>query len=242
MTCVGATLNHTEHPDAQYDYGYDRSELEAIGRGEEAMDELTGRRTWDKWVEIGMALEVGRKIAIRESNADKGKGYSTAFNRWLKRHPKFEHIDPAARKRLADCMKELQDIDAWHSRLKTKEQIRLNHPDTVLRHYRAWQREERERKASEEGYEPPPKKKSHVAELKEIIAEQQAKLDRREQGEGNNFTSQTSVQEFLDMVIQTWSEPQAKEIMKGWVKLLYLGASLRIDMRESKKKKTPAGE
>jgi hypothetical protein len=64
------------------------AELEIIRLGEEAVRPRVPQ-TFNNWLRIGHALDVGRRIAMRTAYTTRTQGfsYNAAFNRWLAQHP-----------------------------------------------------------------------------------------------------------------------------------------------------------
>jgi hypothetical protein len=111
-----------------------------IQRGEEAIGRLTSDMTWVDWLAVCEGLEVGRGEAMTEAqtNQPKGSAYNKAFGGWLDRHPAYRKIDQADRKRCFDVLDNRADIEDWRAKALTPNQrMRLNHPSTVFRRWKA---------------------------------------------------------------------------------------------------------
>src|SRR4051812_11432376 len=74
--------------------------------------------TLDDWLVIGEALMAGRVEAMRTAGTNKpaGRGYNTAFNRWLAKE-KLDEIDQVSRSRLLIVMENREVVLAWHRTL-----------------------------------------------------------------------------------------------------------------------------
>jgi hypothetical protein len=115
-----------------------------IERGKEALDRLRRDSTWEDWLAVGVAIDIGRQHALQVSgkNTPGGKGYNTAFSKWLKENG-FGSLDGGDRKRLMDCMDHRGEIEEWRKILTVTQRMKLNHPSTVWRQWQASQREPR---------------------------------------------------------------------------------------------------
>ena len=136
-----------------------------IERGREALGRLA---TWEDWLAVGVAVDIGRQHAMRVSgkNTPQGKGYNQTFNQWLKDEG-FDRLDKGDRKRLMDCIDHHAEIEDWRRILTLSRRLRLNHPSAV---WRRWQqsveepgpRQSKPVKAHIVGVEP---SRAHIAEL-----------------------------------------------------------------------------
>jgi hypothetical protein len=143
---------------------------EVIRRGQEAM--ARQRRAFEDWMAIAEALQIGRAEVMREvhTNSPTGKRYEKAMAEWLIAHS-FHLIDKGARNRLRECLKHKDEIEKWRARLTDTERFRFNHPDTVLRKWKA---------ATVIPNPNAPPKTSAFAKLKEANIKLQEKLHRTE--------------------------------------------------------------
>jgi hypothetical protein len=109
-----------------------------IRRGQEAWMRHKTDCTWNDWLAIGDALDIGRTEAMAEarSNRPKGKGYNRAFSFWLFKHG-FNDIDQGDRKRLFDILEHRGAIETWRATLMPIQRRRINHPSTVWRKWKA---------------------------------------------------------------------------------------------------------
>ena len=109
---------------------------EKVRLGQEAM--ARQRRGWEDWLTIGEAFEVGRAEVMREikTNETVGRRYEKAMQGWLIANG-FTEIDKGTRSRLLECLKHRTEIERWRSVLTSSEQFRYNHPNTVLRKWKA---------------------------------------------------------------------------------------------------------
>jgi hypothetical protein len=117
----------------------DREEVAAFEGGRQAWTRLKKTdQTWGDWVRVGLALEAGRVRAMRlaQINQPVGRRYNENFGKWLAEYD-LDTIDKAVRSRLLECMKHRVEIEDWREQLTTGERLRYNHPDAVLRRWKA---------------------------------------------------------------------------------------------------------
>jgi hypothetical protein len=109
---------------------------EKVRLGQEAM--ARKRRAWADWLAIADALQEGRTEVMRavHTNVPTGRRYEKTMGEWLIAHG-FKEIDKGARNRLLDCLKHKTEIEKWRARLTDSERWKFNHPDTVLRKWKA---------------------------------------------------------------------------------------------------------
>ena len=81
--------------------------------------------------------ERGRDLALRTAETDKPQGpkYRKAMGAWLCCYG-FDRIDGGDRSRLIQCYDHLDGINAWRSALPAEKRKKLNHPGTVLTHWK----------------------------------------------------------------------------------------------------------
>jgi hypothetical protein len=124
----------------------DRPRLDQSNRGPDAETIYEGQRAWIRlreghawadWIAVGRAHLIGRAEAMRAAHATAPAGprYKNAFGDWLKRFG-FHTLDKGDRARLFDVIEHLVEIDKWRSTLPPSDQLKLNHPSTVLRQWR----------------------------------------------------------------------------------------------------------
>jgi hypothetical protein len=104
--------------------------------GQEAM--ARKRRGWDDWLLIAEALQAGRTEVMRElhTNEASGRRYEKAMGDWLATNG-FKEINKATRSQLLDCLKHKVEIEKWRSQLTDQQRFKFNHPDTVLKKWKA---------------------------------------------------------------------------------------------------------
>ncbi len=105
-----------------------------------------------------------------------GSRYNSELGSWLARHH-FDNIDKGDRSRLIEVIDNLPAIEAWRATLTQIACLRLNHPSSILRKW----------KAATEIKEPQPTLRDIVADLsednaklKKEVEELRARLDEAE--------------------------------------------------------------
>jgi hypothetical protein len=186
---------------------------EVVRLGQEAMQRK--RRAWVDWLAIADALQEGRTEVMRavHTNVPTGRRYEKTMGEWLIAHG-FKEIDKGARNRLLDCLKHKTEIEKWRARLTDSERWKFNHPDTVLRKW----------KASTVVPDPNgPPRVSRYQELNDSVRTLQEENDRMrreiERG-GDLWNSDDRPRDIARIVIQqckskTKAENVAREILKA---------------------------
>jgi hypothetical protein len=111
---------------------------QCIRAGQEAWHRLSSNQSWDDWCLVSVALDIGRTEAMRvaHTNVPEGQRYCAEYSLWLKRN-NFDGIDKGLRSRLSECRAHRPDIERWRATLPRSEQLKLNHPQAVLRRWKA---------------------------------------------------------------------------------------------------------
>jgi hypothetical protein len=186
---------------------------EIVRLGQEAM--ARKRRAWADWLAIAAALDVGRTDLMRalHTNEARGRRFEKAMGDWLVAHG-FKEIDKGTRSRLLDCLKHKVEIQTWRSRLTDSERFAFNHPDTVLRKWKA---------ATVVPDLDAPPRISPVQKLKDSVVALQEENDRMrreiDRGGGDLWNSADRPRDIARIVIQqckskTKAENVAREILK----------------------------
>jgi hypothetical protein len=130
-----------------------------IEAGQQAWSRLKSRSTWADWKTLGAAIAEGRTEAMARArtNEPTGRRYNTEFGNWLAGHD-FGDLEATTRKRLLQCMEQIDAIEAWLKKLEIDKRLKLNHPTTVLS---AWKRSTAAPKAKTEVASP-----DHTAALR----------------------------------------------------------------------------
>jgi hypothetical protein len=115
----------------------DLADVYATGR--RALKSLKKERSWLAWLAVGEAVAEGRREAMElvGTNRPIGAAYNKAFSEILRREKLgTEELPSATRNQLFDIIDHRGEIESWRSTLEPFERIKLNHPDTVLRHWK----------------------------------------------------------------------------------------------------------
>jgi regulator of replication initiation timing len=122
---------------------------------------------------------IGRQDAMAAAETEQpiGSRYNSEFGSWLAHHH-FDNIDKGDRIRLIEVIDNLPAIEAWRATLTQTARLRLNHPSSILRKWKA---------AATEVKEPQPTLRNIVADLSEDnaklkreVEELRARLDEAE--------------------------------------------------------------
>jgi hypothetical protein len=93
-----------------------------ITAADEAADRLISGQSWQDWVAVGRAFQIGRTqaMAAAGTNRPEGRHYAAAISRWLSEHPKLDKLlggdkHKALRCRLLDLIDHTSEVEAWPS-------------------------------------------------------------------------------------------------------------------------------
>jgi hypothetical protein len=191
------------------------SDDEVVRRGQEAW--ARQRRAFEDWMAIAEALQIGRGDVMRDvhTNQPTGKWYEKAMAAWLVANG-FKEIDKGARNRLLECLKHRIEIEKWRARLTDTERFRFNHPDTVLRKW----------KAATVIADPnaAPKPLSPQAKMKEVNIDLQERLHRAERElasrDGDLWKPTDTAVDIAGVMIAVLSPAKAERTAKEIIKKL----------------------
>jgi len=184
-------------------------EAVAVRDGQQAWVRLRDNSTWDDWLTVGAAHVVGRLEAMRDAHTNKpeGRGYCAGFSAWAKKFG-FNDLDKGDRARLFNVMDHVAEIEAWRNKLSFKERLRLNHPASVWRRWKA-----SVKAASGEQTE---KKISSAQKLKDSIASLQEDNDRMrreiERGGGDLFSKDDRPRDIAQVMIAKLGKSKAEKL------------------------------
>jgi hypothetical protein len=182
---------------------------EKVRLGQEAMARL--RRTWDDWIAIGEALQFGQTEVMRavKTNQPTGFRYEKAMGEWLSANG-FKDIDKATRSRLLECVRHRNEIETWRASLTDAERFRFNHPNTVIRKWKA---------AMVVADPNAPRKASPTAKLKESIvalSEENHRLQREiDLGGGDLWTCNDKPEEIATVMLAKLSPTKARRVAEA---------------------------
>jgi hypothetical protein len=194
------------------------SSTQIIRRAQEAWSRLAGDRTWEDWLAVGDALLLGRSEAMRDahSNEPKGRRYENAFGTWLDRHG-FSKVDKGDRHRLIECLTHRAEIEKWRATLTRTERLRLNHPSTVFRKWKA---------------QVPGATKPKRPSIREAHAEALEKIDRLEKeiarGGGDLWTSDDRPRDIARVMVSKLSRDRAEKVARAILELLRNSQARRV--------------
>jgi hypothetical protein len=186
---------------------------EVVRRGKEALDRK--RRSYDDWLLIADALQVGRAevMAAVHTNAPQGKRYENAMAEWLFARG-FHLIDKCTRNHLFECLKHRVEIAKWLAPLTEGERFNLNHPTTVLRKWKA--------KTVVPDPNAPPKKPSPTAKLKETIIRLEEENHRMSneiaRGGGDLWVPTDTAENIAGVMVANLTTDKAKKVAEAIIR------------------------
>jgi hypothetical protein len=136
----GEIANMKERRQAGLTRGQQKDRETLIKQGQESWQRHIhkGDATWNDWMAIGAALLIGRQDAMAAAETEQpiGSRYNSEFGSWLAHHH-FDNIDKGDRSRLIEVIDNLSAIQAWRATLTQTARLRLNHPSSILRKWKA---------------------------------------------------------------------------------------------------------
>jgi hypothetical protein len=219
------------------------NESEAIKLGLAAWEDIASDGSWNRWVQIGQALEIGRAECMRLTHSNgKGRPFNEEFSRWLKANQfsgraDGKNIDGGTRSRLAECMKYLPAITEWRQRLQklgTNEHLKYNHPNAVYRKWKASVNAEIDKADKPESG----KSRSEVRKAEMLrLEEENARM--RANG-GDLFSPKDSAKDIAKVLFETLGESKLKTVVEKVLELMVIEqrmtaeqtAQLRMDVRK----------
>jgi hypothetical protein len=187
----------------------------AVRQGQEAWRRLRENSTWEDWKRVGRAHVVGRAAAMRHGhvNKPKGRSYNAVFSAWQKKFG-FADFDKGDRARLFDVMDHLTEIEDWLGKLPPTERLRLNHPTSV---WRRW-------KAATKAATAAPDKVSSVQKLKNsiIALEEENTRMKREiaRGGGDLWTPEDRPQDIAKIMLTKLARSKAEKVAREILKMV----------------------
>jgi hypothetical protein len=185
---------------------------EVLRLGQEAMERK--RRGWEDWLAIAKTLEAGRAEVIRSlhTNQPHGRRFETAMGEWLAAN-RFKEINKATRSQLLDCLNHKIEIEKWRSRLTEADRFKFNHPDTVLRKWKA---------ATVVSDPNAPRKVSPTQKIKDALAAAIAERDRYkreyERGGGDLWAPEDRPADIADVVVRKLTKHKAEKVAREILK------------------------
>jgi hypothetical protein len=120
-------------------------EARTIRAGVECWQAIGRAESFEAWVKIGKALQIGRDYALKTTGANRPMGqiYCRTFSAWIDQHG-FSGIEKSVRSAALDLAEHLEDIEAWRLTLNEKRRRQLKHP---LSNVAAWRKATQHRAA-----------------------------------------------------------------------------------------------
>ena len=182
-----------------------------ISDAQAAWARLNNSHTWADWMLVATALAAGRAEAMHMAGTNKptGSKFKRETNRWLK-EKNLDAIDKTTRSRAIECFEHLADIEKWRATLSLSERLALNHPTTILRH---WKRKT---------IVPDPnaaKKVSTREKLNATIAELERMRKEIERGGGDLWTHNDTAKDIALVISSQFSRSKVSDIARELAKL-----------------------
>jgi len=113
-------------------------EARTIKAGVECWQAIGRAESFEAWVKIGKALQIGRDYSLKATGANRPMGqiYCKAFSVWLTKHG-FERMAKSTRSVAIELAENVEAIEAWRDTLPERQRKRLVHPLSVTRRWRA---------------------------------------------------------------------------------------------------------
>jgi hypothetical protein len=148
------------------------------------------------------------------TNQPTGQRYEKAMAKWLIAHS-FHLIDKGDRNRLLECLDHQHEIEKWRASLTEADRFRFNHPNTVLRKW----------KAATVIPDPnaPPKVSAYAKLQTEHVKalEKNHRLEREiERGGGDLWTPQDTADDIATVVLGKLSANKAERVARAILKKL----------------------
>jgi hypothetical protein len=182
----------------------------AVRQGQEAWQRLRSHSTWHDWTKVGAALVIGRAEAMRDGHVNKprGRGYNAAINAFLKKFG-FDGLDSGDRSRLFDVMDHRPEIETWLGELPEPERLRLNHPNTV---WRKWKASKAAPKPDSEARSSPMQKLKD--ELVAVIEERDRMRHEIERGGGDLWTPEDRPKDIAKIILGKLTKAKAEKVAR----------------------------
>jgi hypothetical protein len=113
-------------------------EARIIKTGVECWQAIGRAESFEAWVKIGKALQIGRDYSLKATGANRPMGqiYCKTFGAWLAKCG-FGAIEKSVRSAALDLVEHLAEIEAFRATLSDKRQRQLKHP---LSNVAAWRK------------------------------------------------------------------------------------------------------
>jgi hypothetical protein len=113
-------------------------EARTIKTGVECWQAIGRAESFESWVKIGKALQIGRDYSLKATGANRPAGqiYCREFSAWIAKHG-FGHMAKSVRSSAIDLAEHVAEIEAWRSTLDERTRRWLVHPLSNVRRWRA---------------------------------------------------------------------------------------------------------
>jgi hypothetical protein len=192
-------------------------EVATVHSGQQAWARIKSGSTWHDWNAVGAAHVIGRTTAMRDAHTNKpaGRGYNAAFAAWARKFG-FNDLDKGDRNRLFDVMDNLAKIEKWREKeLKPCERLRLNHPSSVWRRWKA------------ATAQPKPESEAKTSPYKKLQAEHMALIEERdrykrevERGGGDLWSPDDRPKDIAQVMINKLGDTKFEKVVREGRKIL----------------------
>jgi hypothetical protein len=111
------------------------AERQCVTAGVKAWEDT--ERTWEDWLKISNALQVGEKICRDEAGKDEGGRYNRLYSAWLLQQG-LDAIPSSVRSYLKTLRENRIEVEQYRAWLPDEKRMRLNDPKRVLEGYLEW--------------------------------------------------------------------------------------------------------
>ena len=208
--------------------------IHAVEVGRQAWKRIKEDSTYNDWMAVGEALDIGRTECVRlvHANRPQGRAYNEAFSQWLADNG-FDDIDKGTRSRLDEIMKNRPAIEAWRATLASNERQKTNHPNSI---YRKWQAS----RSVPKGEDKP--RASAVDRLKNENVQLQEEVARMRANGGEAVSPKDSARNIARYWFEVLSESKFSEMLKIGKDLLDQQNARMRESRDEAKAKVLRGE
>ena len=208
--------------------------IHAVEVGRQAWKRIKEDSTYNDWMAVGEALDIGRTECVRlvHANRPQGRAYNEAFSQWLADNG-FDDIDKGTRSRLDEIMKNRPAIEAWRATLASNERQKTNHPNSI---YRKWQTS----RSVPKGEDKP--RASAVDRLKNENVQLQEEVARMRATGGEAVSPKDSARNIARYWFEVLSESKFSEMLKIGKELQDKHAAAMREGRDQAKAKVLRGE
>jgi hypothetical protein len=110
------------------------AEFRTVRLGAECWQSISKSGSFENWSHIAKALLVGKNVALRASDTNRGRRYALVFSAWAQQHG-FDRMPAATRSTAIQLGENLAAITQWRSTLPEPQRKRLTHPQSIVCRY-----------------------------------------------------------------------------------------------------------